>query len=166
MKNKNLTYILLVLALVVWGLIFYRIFSKMDSEDSIKFRKNSPLVINEEVSSDVFVIKNDYADPFGSSSFSSYNEGEASFHQGGQGAQNLKKKDIVMEPVVIWPSVIYQGLIVNAQTKMTRIILNINGAVYLTGVGEKAGIVDVVAAVNDSVQLKYSNSLRYFKKQK
>lgn len=64
MKNKKLLYILVPLSLIIWGLIFYRIFTGLKNTDipdttrpAFKARQETPL-------KDSFTLVANYRDPF------------------------------------------------------------------------------------------------------
>ena len=64
MKNKSATYILSLLALVIWGTIFYKIFFQTEDNtetSSVTYPNKGPILESE---TDTFSIAMNYPDPF------------------------------------------------------------------------------------------------------
>lgn len=165
MKNKKLTYLLLVLVLIIWGLVFYRVFSKSGADSFGKTKSNRIISVDESMKSDSFSIVNNYPDPFKitfSSMRGNNGKGEGDAIQT-NGVNNYQQQNIEQ---VIWPEVIYKGEILNEKTKQTTVIISVNGVSYLTPIGKMVGIVEIISLATDSIQLRYNKSTRYFKKQK
>ena len=66
MKNKKLTYILVPLVLIVWGLIIYRIFNTIHNTDDSPLLNTPIATINGEKNTllDTFSLQLNYRDPF------------------------------------------------------------------------------------------------------
>ena len=66
MKNKSTMYVLLVGVLIIWGLIFYRVFAGIGSDNTSSFaiplKKSLQTTIQKE--EEVFVLLANYRDPF------------------------------------------------------------------------------------------------------
>lgn len=165
MKNKKLTYLLLLLVAIVWGLIFYRIFFGISKNKDMPINRNLISTTKEISVSDSFSIQNNYADPFGSMgvAIARNKDSDGSVHK--QNKIN-DRQERVIPPPINWPSVMYKGKIINTKNNQTALLLNVNGMEFLSGVGKKVGDVVIISTNGDSILLKYNESLRYFKKQR
>jgi len=65
MKNKKMTYVFLFAVLVVWGVVFYRIFQAFWGEDELVIPRSSNVAIQDEVfQNDSVALLVNYRDPF------------------------------------------------------------------------------------------------------
>ena len=66
MKNKKLTSGLLMVVVLVWGLIFYKIFNAIGSSGKVAYNKSldNDRKDTEMTNRDTFNIINNYRDPF------------------------------------------------------------------------------------------------------
>jgi hypothetical protein len=160
MKNKPLTYLLIVSVAAVWGIIFYRIFSAGNDEEEI-FR---PLVksqfVNESLDDysykDTFTLVLNYRDPFLSTAIYYVEEKVA----------QVASKPIVFNaapkrPAINWNIIKYTGFISNPSKKSVVAIMSINGKEYMMKEGELVAGVKILRNLKDSVKVSYQNSTRF-----
>ncbi len=157
MKNKKLTYVLIPLVAVVWGLIFYKIYLQVKgpgNEAQIIPLKSEGIVT---VAPDTIRLKLNYRDPFLSYSFDHEKINRPVF------ASSLPTDvPIVRKPEFIWPSIKYDGMIVNSKTKRKTGLLSFETASYLVKEGDEVKGYKIVKLFADSVIIRYSKQKRTF----
>ena len=120
MKNKKNIYILLPVVLLIWGMVIYRLFSFTNPETDTTITNTSvrlkPLNIKER---DTFSIDVNYRDPFLGKMYRPESQKTAATH-------NVKA---IKEPIV-WPAVIYRGIVSESNGKKKVFMLSINGKTY------------------------------------
>lgn len=162
MKNKKMTYFLVPVVIIIWGLVIYKIFSYTDSSSD----KNAiPTISNQKetiaIEKDTFSIIADYKDPFLGKNISIYDED----YNNETESENDKKKvpEVKKEEPKInikWPSIIYGGIIYNAKTKKSVGLVKINNRDYLGNKGNKIEEIEIVEMYNDSIKVKFSEQLK------
>lgn len=157
MKNKKLTYLLIPLVAVVWGLIFYKIYLQVNGADkdvqpfTVKNGNAVPVV------PDTIHLKLNYRDPFLSYSF---NRERIKSHAFGASLQaNIPGNK---KPEFIWPSIKYGGMIANSKTKRKTGLLNFENASYLVKEGDLMKGYKVIRLFADSVYIGYSKHKKTF----
>jgi hypothetical protein len=157
MKNKSVTYVLIGVVVLIWGVIFYRIIHAA-TEDSSEgsTAPTRPLVSNnvQEVE-DTFELIAHYRDPFlGKTTFYSNDDQRA-------GLTRKKKtsaaKTILPTPAIDWSFIAYLGTIRNKQLKKEVGILRINGNETIVGVNDRVGDVTVLKITRDSATITFQN---------
>lgn len=125
MKSKALTYLLLAMVLVVWGIIFSRIFNPSNDDFSVLNTKNSQGKEDTLTTIIPYKLKLNYTDPFLGSTYEVKARVKAK-------PQPVKKAD----PFPI-ENLEYLGMIKNAKKKSTIAIVKWKGKeIYLVS-GEK-----------------------------
>ncbi|OFZ01407.1 MAG: hypothetical protein A2491_19650 [Bacteroidetes bacterium RIFOXYC12_FULL_35_7] len=172
MKNKKLRYILLPLVLIVWGLVFYKVY---------EYVKEDPLPINEQIKKnskkthlntrDTILLVADYRDPFLGKiihqiSFENSNEVtnriyEKKSSSGGE-KENLKIKqeNKAITKTNNWPTVIYSGIIINQKNSKKTALLKINNKEKMVSEGEIIDDMKIEKIYPDSLILKLNDGYR------
>jgi hypothetical protein len=166
MKNKKTTYILLALVALIWGLIFYRIFSGISNNDKSTNTRTLIVKTKNELVADSFTIYNNYGNPFGS-----YEKQNSNPVKNYETRINLSRKETQQplpapQQVINWPAIQYKGKIFNTKTGKSMILMNVDGFEQVTEPGKSINSITLVAVTGDSVLIKFSNRLRYIKRQK
>jgi hypothetical protein len=154
MKNKSTMYVLLAGVLIVWGLIFYRVFAGMNSDDTASFvipqKKSSQSTTQKE--EEPFILIANYRDPFLggvsrpiSNAISTVNNSSRQFKS------NLKKS----KEVIDWSFLDYIGIVNNKETKKNVGLLIISGKEYMVNDGEVINGVTILRKERDSIQVEY-----------
>ncbi|MBW8050715.1 MAG: hypothetical protein FVQ77_10360 [Cytophagales bacterium] len=163
MKNKKLTYFLIVLLVFIWGLIFYKIFVGVfdGSNNYVIANIQKKPVKDIIITSDTFTIKANYRDPFLAQTYSNV-------------AKKTKKK-IVTKPVIKkpieavlpirWPVIKYLGSIKNQKTNKEVAMININRKEKLISVGDTVTGIRLLKIYGDSVQVVYEKEKKVIKKE-
>jgi hypothetical protein len=157
MKNKKLTYILIPLVAVVWGLIFYKIYLQVNGSD--KDVQPFAVMAGNAVSvvPDTIHLKLNYRDPFLSYSFNRERIKSPVF-----GAFLQANIPGNTKPEFIWPSIKYDGMIVNSKTKRKTGLLNFETKNYLVKEGDNVNGYKVIKLFADSVYIGYSKHKKTF----
>jgi hypothetical protein len=154
--NKKLTYVLIPLVAVVWGLIFYKIYLQINgADDEIKtyaLKQNSLTV----VPSDTARLKLNYRDPFLSYSFNHVAVRMSGF------ASSLQNTSVVKTPDFVWPAIKYGGMIVNSKTKRKTGLIDLENSNLLVKEGEEVKGYKVVQLFADSVVIRYAKHKKTF----
>lgn len=157
MKNKKLTYVLIPLVAVVWGLIFYKIYLQVKGDD----KDVQPFTVKTgnsvAVASDTVRLKLNYRDPFLSYSFSREKIKSPVFAASLQTDVPVNNK-----PEFVWPSIKYDGMIVNSKTKRKTGLLNFENISYLVKEGDNVKGYKIVKLFADSVYIGYSKRKKTF----
>lgn len=153
MKGKKSTQaVLLVFVLGVWGVIFYRIFSKLTDDDAANLPYDLP---GERIATspvaDTFQLLANYNDPF-------LNKAAGSSHSSGQEAavvspQNTIKQTArpVSPPVAQQAQVKYMGMIRNNASKKKVAVISVNGKSSLVQENESFDNIKLLKLYKDSV---------------
>ena len=152
MKNKKNIYFLLPLVLFIWGAVLYQFFSYSDDGKLIEAASENshlkPLSIKER---DTFSIEVKYRDPFLGKV---YNENPVKVSR----KNTAKKITKVAEPIV-WPSIIYKGIVSDSDGKTKVFMLIINGKTFLMKKGDVEYDVFLKDGDRESVYVKYKGNL-------
>lgn len=156
LKNRKSTIVLVPLVLIVWGILFWKLFVKLGGGDNVQnmpISKYQPTKDSIEFES-VPTPKCNYADPF---------------------LKPLEKstvelaKDKKKEPskkslnrVVRWPMIEFMGVVKSKRKKSALGILKIGRDEYLVRENDLQEGVEILSISSDSVGLKYQEDTRFF----
>jgi hypothetical protein len=160
MKNKKLTYLLIVLVLGLWGMIVYRIFNAVTANDDDNIAQSvKPL---KEALNDYAMVKDTatlslhYSDPF-------------------KTAQKTEKDTVTRShthvvirpnprptpPAINWSVITYSGYIRNPASKKLIALLNINGRSVALAEGETREQVKLLKNLRDSIKVIYQGKTKF-----
>jgi len=154
MKNKKNIYILLPIVLFVWGAVLYQIVSFTKS-DTISFKeKNSefiikPLKISERQK---FTINVNYRDPFLGKMYATQKTAKIK-------TRSYPNKPVKPIDVLVWPTILYKGMISDTKDKKKVFILIIDGKNHFMKIGETENDVFLKTGDRESVYVKYKGNL-------
>jgi len=149
MKNKKNTYILLFAVLLIWGLVLYRFFSYASSEENIVENTGDitikPVILN---ASDTVSLNVNYRDPF---------LGKMYIPEGAKKAVTIRTHKL--QEQIVWPPVIYKGIVSDSKNKKKVFMLIINGQTFF--MKEKDTEQDITLKKGDrySITVKYKGDL-------
>jgi hypothetical protein len=154
MKNKKSIYILLPVVLLVWGGVLYQFFSFTTVDEVLE---NSSIDLNIKPfklkERSTFLIKVNYRDPFLGKIYAP------------QEVSNMKKnasktsKKPKIEEVIVWPAILYKGIVSDTKDKIKIYMLYINGKMYLMKKGETENEVFLKGGDKESIYVKYKGNL-------
>lgn len=161
MKNKKVTYLLLTCVLALWGVIFFRIFSSMGSEDVIIAPASKDKVeyfnlVNH--ATDTIALRLNYRNPFATLGTTFISEKiDYTLHK-----EDISKR-VAVAPIVKWSSIQYTGYINNATTKRKVTILIIDGKEFMLSDGQHLNGIKLIKNETDSVKLQFQKETKYIK---
>ncbi|MCF8284521.1 MAG: hypothetical protein K9I48_06050 [Sphingobacteriales bacterium] len=147
MKNKLITYLLIVLVIVVWGLIFMRLFST--SKEEIKSQRviNTKYTIDTSILNTKYTLRLNYTDPFLGQKNKVFLLSKPK--------KNIKVKEKVQpEPI----DAKYLGMISNKKQKSVLALIRLNGEEYYLSVGETINEIKLLNCTETSIVLKKGNT--------
>lgn len=161
-----MTYILLLVVLLIWGIVIYRIIagtSSADDEDIDNFLPPAPAA--EAPQKEAYSLIASYPDPFLKRQVASYNSWnyQQDNKQEAKPHPKPQPKAPIVPKVIEWPAVQYFGVV--SSTKGERLaMLNIGGKKNIVKANDKIDAVLVRAIYPDSVQLEFQKQKLTFKK--
>lgn len=159
MKNKKLIYLLLPLALLVWGMIIYKIFFQTNAPENIAaFVPNKTAKQNNAALPDTFALLLNYPDPF------LKNEKRAVTSTN---TTTTQKKPVEIKPQktiepVHFPAIKYSGVVKKQEHELA--IVSINGSSNFMKTGETVNDITLLRIYNDSIIVSFQNQKRTIKK--
>jgi len=158
MKNKKWTYILLPVALILWGLIFYKIFSNLRKLPQVNPQIQKDEIKNQgAVNPDTLVIVANYRDPFLSRPVRSVSASVAPEKK----KVNSNTRSISARRIkqLKWPTIEYGGVVDNQQVKKVA-LLRINDRKFLMQKGDENSEVKVLEIFSDSIVLSFKEEIK------
>lgn len=144
MKNKRKTYILLVIVLIIWGLLVYQFFRLRDTaEAEIPAAQQLNIKPMTIVAREPVIIDVKYRDPFLGKMYMPENN-----------PKPKKIKPRVKEPV-IWPEVIYKGLISDTKDKKKVFMVIIQGKTFLMREKQTENQITLLKGSRSSIDIKF-----------
>lgn len=154
MKNKKNIYILLPLVLLVWGAVIFQVFSFTNSEEIVSDSNPEfnfkPIKVNKRES---FSINVNYRDPFLGKMHSSETAPSVKTNS----SESIKKPKQVEQ--LVWPNIVYKGLISDSKSKNQIFMLIIDGKNYYMKIGDTENEVFLKKGDKESVYVKYKGNL-------
>lgn len=162
MKSKKITYLLIGLVAIVWGLIIYRIFDSLNQNNDQPEPKYTGVVKKKLENYDSIYphtqLALNYRDPFGIARNDTAIVKISKNH-------DLKISDVIpAKPAAInWNFVNYSGYINNPQSKKIISIMKINGREAMMKDGEVIDRVKLLKNMEDSIKISYLGKIRFIK---
>lgn len=154
MKNKKNIYILLPIVLMVWGAVLFQLFSFTNSDEIVEVNnpefKIKPLKLNERQS---FTIDVNYRDPFLGKMYSENTTPKAK-PSGVKTTKVVKPKE-----TLVWPVILYKGLISDNKEKNKVFVLIIDKKNYFMKIGDTENEIFLKSGDKESVYVKYKGEL-------
>ena len=165
LKNKKVTYILLPLALLIWGMIIYKIFVSGNAEENYA---SLPQVGNvkeaPQIKLDTFSLQLNYQDPFlkNAGRVAAYNQND---NQSVKKPEPVKPASKPEEKPLVFPTLRYEGIVKHISKGKALIILNINGKSRFIQTGETVDDIKLVQVHNnDSIIVSYEKQNKTIRK--
>jgi len=157
-KNKTLTYALIIVVACLWGYIAYRIFSTVTTKDDdlpqpVKVGKEA--YNDYELSRDTTKLLINYRDPFGILK----PKDTVVIHSKNPGA--IKTATVAPKPAMNWSFITYLGYIRNPATKKLVALISINGQSYALSEGESKSDVRLLSNLRDSIKISYQGKTKF-----
>lgn len=163
LRNKK-TVGLLLLVVIVWGIIGYKIYSHLASSDFGTVRKQTQMRKKNDNTAERLHFSLSYADPFLKNVTVEKVELQRAIQK-----VTLQAKRIPIEtkPVQLidWSLLKYYGVMNNASRAVKTGIVRFDEEDFFVREGDRVDIFTVVDVRDDSIKLRFENSTRYIKKQ-
>ncbi len=159
MKNKKLTYFLVFIILIVWGIIIYRIFDSVGGNDEDNLQTTSAKTVKEPYND--FTIPKDtthlllnYRDPFGLVKFKDTVKLTVENHHKSMGPLTVK-------PAINWSFIKYSGYILNPASKKLIALVSINGKNETLSEGDTKDNVRLIKNMRDSIKISFNGNTKF-----
>ena len=165
MKNKKVTYLLLPLVIIVWGLIIYRIFFEGKTKPENISAVAKPLIKEsaKEEKSTYKLIAN-YRDPF----LSNIKQSVVKTENNKEKEENNRTTNLRRRRTNIsrtrWPEISYGGFVEGDKDQKITILLNIKNRDYLAQEGDTVDNIFIKAFYGDSLLVVYNKEEKTLKK--
>lgn len=158
MKNKKLTYFLLVVVAGVWGLIIYKvlvgIYANNDMPVVSDIKATREPLNDYALQKDTTHLLLNYRDPFGVTKQKDTSvKINRSFHP--------KNIPIVAKPTMNWSFITYSGYIRNPASKRLIALVSINGQNTTLSEGETRNQVKLLKNMRDSIKVSYQGKTKF-----
>lgn len=146
MKKNQKTYLLLVVVVIVWGTIGYQIYQAYSGQEITTAEIHQPRRTNYQASiaQNDYQIEPDYRDPFLGKIYRK---------------PKPKKRVKVQKPPVVFPNIVYKGVI-NGETD--SYIISINGIQEIFALKQEIKGVKLVRAYQKTVVLQYQKETKKY----
>jgi hypothetical protein len=157
MKNKKLTYFLVFIVLLVWGMIIYRVFAVAGGNDDplpVTTIKPAKEPYNDfAIPKDTTHLLLNYRDPFGIIKFRDTIAPTVKHPK----ALALEKP----KPVINWNFIQYAGYIRNPASKKLIALVTINGKSEMFSEGETKDHVKLIKNLRDSIKIGFNGKTKF-----
>ncbi len=157
MKNKALTYILLIGVGLIWYNVFMRVKSNFTEDEANLALSSNVQPLSEITERDTFTLKANYRDPFGGAPVESTGP-----------AENLPKEEVYKPPVQkkpapVWPKIKYYGLVRNKERNNPLAIVSIDGMQLHLRKGEVVyDEISLKSIARDSIKVSWNKLTKTF----
>jgi hypothetical protein len=147
LKNKKITYLLITLVALIWGLIFYKIYSNFGGKKQAERNLRQSVIAVESVHGDsIFILSLNYPDPF--------------LKVSGQTAET-PVESAVSPTVVNWPLIEYRGLLTSNGKNESTGLLKVQNSDLLVKQGKIYSAIRIRTITRDSICLEYQKVSRW-----
>lgn len=162
MKNKKSIYVLLPIAVIIWGIIAYKIITGLNSDNNDNFIEHANLKYENIIEADTFSLILAYRDPFLGKNIIIQNDvPEYQSNPYPQNKTNIVQKPEENKPApVIWPKLAYKGIIQNNKTNNYVSLVIINNQKFLLSEGQELSGIKLLKAYKDSAVFQYSDQIK------
>lgn len=158
MKNKKVTYLLLVAVAIVWGLVIYQFFNRVGGADTFVSDNYVAMADNIQVEQDTFEIVANYRDPFLGTMK------RANYHAPVSSSAKIKKKPEPKPEVSIdWSFLSYTGKVENTVNEKSAYGILIYDDSYIMSKGDEVQGVILDLVYGDSVRVIYQDQKKVLK---
>lgn len=159
MKNKKLTYFLILIVLIVWGLIIYRVFVSVGGDDDstpvVSIKTTKEPYNDYSIPRDTTKLLLNYRDPFGLVKFKDTATTVVKVHT----------RTVQLKPITPfnWGFIHYAGYIRNSSSKKLIALVSINGKNEMLSEGDTKDQVKLIKNLRDSIKISFNGKTKYIK---
>lgn len=167
MKSKTTTYALMTGVAFIWGVVFYKIFTGLNSEEDSSYVAPTKKTVQklDTKEEDRFVLLGSYRDPF--LGLTSRPQSYMASYSDAQMTRPVKKKapkPVIEEVKIDWNFIDYIGIVYNKDTKKKVGLLNISGKDYMVNEKDVIEGVTVLIKEKDSIQVEYQSVKKWIRR--
>lgn len=154
MKNKKNIYILLPIVLLVWGAVLYQVFSLVNTDEIISKEKNEYSIKSLKIQErKTITIDVNYRDPFLGKMYIPKKNSDVK--------TKSSKVNKIAKPkeTLVWPVILYKGMISDTKDKKKIFILIIDGKNHFMKIGDTQEEIFLKSGDKESVYIKYKSNL-------
>ena len=162
MKNKSTTYFLIFGVLAIWGGVFYRIFSGINTDEEVIIApvKNVLAKVPEKEEA-AFLLLGNYRDPF----LGTTSNALASNNPDGLKRVRMKKPEVKKEVIVIdWSFIDYIGIVQNKETAKKVGLVVLSGKEYMVNENDLVNEVLILKKERDSIFVQYKETKKWIRR--
>jgi hypothetical protein len=162
LKSKK-TFGLLLLVVIIWGIVGYKIYSQLTDDAVMTIREVAlPGSYSDSVDESMHLAFS-YADPFLKNVTVKKVEFQRIIHK----VTRPNKMPVIAKsaPVINWSLVKYYGLMSNASRAVKTGVVRFDEEDFFVREGDHVDIFTVLDVRKDSIKLGFDNSIRYIRKQ-
>lgn len=153
MKNKKSIYILLPLVLLIWGAVVYQFFSlSNDTIPEIQTQEGVPKPFRIQ-SKDTFSIHISKRDPFLGKMMSNETRSVSTAPKTTTKIPNTKEE-------LVWPSILYKGIVSDSKDKVKVYMVIMDGKTYLMKKGEEENGIKLKDGDRETIYVVYKKELK------
>lgn len=160
MKSKKSVYILMPIALLVWGIIFYKIYIATKDNNSISIQPAYTPFEKSNSKLDTFSLIADYPDPFLKRNAT---PGKKTTTGLGKNEKHKKEPKNSEKSPVKWPVITFSGVIANKDARL--VMIAVDGTNYVMRQKEEKSNVQLLEITSDSILVRYMGEEKFIKKQ-
>lgn len=135
MKNKALTYVLLIVVGIIWYQVFFRVKNNLTGEDGKIPKPNEAMVSVNAIARDTVDLHVDYRDPFRYQKMATrISLTSVSPKEPKNRASQVRRPS---KPQFAWPAISYHGLIRNRKSEKPLALIRVDGMVYNLRLGDE-----------------------------
>ena len=160
MKNKKMSYILIPLVAIIWGLIFWKIYNHFTNKDDVSMKTYAiqPTKVLNSNSDTIHLLLN-YRDPF-----LSYTYRPGSLISSDMSEKRNDFNQATVKTEINWPNIKYGGMIWNNKAKSKTGLLTYNSRNLLVKEGQLIEAYKISKLYGDSVTIEYNKVKKVFKR--
>lgn len=146
---------MLPVIILVWGFVFYQLYTYFFSKPSIANQETTYQVNEGEIKRDTFFIVANYRDPFLGTKASVNNEAIKTNNY-------TSTKTVISSKVTteLWPSIEYHGMIKNNNSNKRVGIIKIDGKEFLVKEGDEKYDVKIIQIDKEEIKVRFQKENR------
>ncbi len=147
MNKQRKTYILLVIVIIIWSIVGFQFLGYMDSgndlPEEIPYNEFVPKKAKEK---ELYTVSTHERDPF----LDKYSKPK----------KKVKRKVVIPQEPIIFPSILFKGIIKNGKKEL--FIIEVNGAQNVFKINQVINEVQVITGTSKEIKIKYKGEIRTF----
>lgn len=163
LKNKK-TVGLLLLVVIIWGVIGYKIYSQLTDDAVVTIQESTTMKKSDYPADESIHLAFSYADPFLKNVMTKRVESKHTIQK-----TRLQSKRIKVEaksvPIIDWSLLKYYGVMNNASRSVKTGIVRFDDDDFFVREGDRVDIFTVLDVRDDSIKLGCEKTMRYIRKQ-